>query len=374
MVIKSFGRYSLSEFINLIKERECDLWQRLKNCGLPIVLYGTGDGADKIINTLEAKHISISGVFASDGFKKGKIFRGFEVVGFSDIREKFDKFCVLMSFASSLDSVIENAKRISEEVPFYAPDVPVFGGGLFDSEYFERNREKLDKVYGLLADNLSKKTFVNAINYRLSGDIRYLFECESDISEQYNCFASKRACEGYADIGAYNGDTVAEFAKRFGCDIPIFAFEPDARNFAKLERRCCELGLSEAKLFNIAAWSEKCVLEFYSRSGRNSAATASDRMKMKKTLIKADAVDSVLCGSGGCGFIKIDAEGSEKEVIYGMEETIRKYHPVIKIAAYHRTGDYIDIPEQILSIAPDYRLYMRHLKYIPCWDTDYIFV
>lgn len=368
------ARYVLTKFTDLITERKLDLWQRLKQSEYPIVLYGTGDGADKILDVLESRGIEVSGVFASDGFKKGKIFRGFEVVGFSDICERFGKFTVLMSFASSLEPVIENVKRISEKVPLYAPDVPVFGGGLFDGEYFERNRERLESVYNLLADDISRKTFVNAINYRLSGDVRYLFECESDIDEQYEIFVSERAKEGYADIGAYNGDTVGEFSSRFGNDVPLYAFEPDAKNFAKLTKKCGELKLANASLYNVAAWNEKCTLEFYSRSGRNSAATANERFGLKKVEINADRVDNLMASADGCGFVKIDAEGSEREVLEGMTDTLQKFKPVLKIAAYHRTDDYFAIPEKVLGIVPDYKVYMRHLRYIPCWDTDFIFV
>lgn len=367
-------RYVLTKFTDLITEKKCDLWQKLKQSGRPTVLYGTGDGADKILDVLEKKGIAVSGVFASDGFKKGKIFRGFEVVGFSDICEKYGVFTVLMSFASSLEPVIENVMRISEKVPLYAPDVPVFGGGLFDGEYFESNCEKLERVYNLLADDLSRKTFVNAVNYRLSGDARYLFGCESDIGEQYEKFVSSRANEGYADIGAYNGDTVTEFSSRFGNDIRIYAFEPDAKNFAKLTKKCGELKLANASLYNVAAWNEKRTLEFFSRSGRNSAATATDRFGLKKVGINADRVDNLMANADGCGFVKIDAEGSEREVLEGMADTIRRFRPVLKIAAYHRTDDYFAIPEQVLGIIPDYKVYIRHLRYIPCWDTDFIFV
>ena len=57
-----------------------------------------------------------------------------------------------------------------------------------------------------------------------------------------------------------------------------------------------------------------------------------------------------------------------------MTDTLQKFKPVLKIAAYHRTDDYFAIPEKVLGIVPDFKVYMRHLRYIPCWDTDFIFV
>ena len=51
---------------------EKELWQYLKQTDKPIVLYGMGNGADKIIKVLEEKEIRYNGVFASDGFVRDK--------------------------------------------------------------------------------------------------------------------------------------------------------------------------------------------------------------------------------------------------------------------------------------------------------------
>ena len=61
-----------------------DLWQKLKEADRPIVLYGTGDGADKIINVLEGKGINWDGVFASDGFVRSREFRGRPVISYKE--------------------------------------------------------------------------------------------------------------------------------------------------------------------------------------------------------------------------------------------------------------------------------------------------
>ena len=42
-----------------IKEKNT-LWEYLKTAGKPVVLYGTGDGADKLIARLEENGIVIS--------------------------------------------------------------------------------------------------------------------------------------------------------------------------------------------------------------------------------------------------------------------------------------------------------------------------
>lgn len=52
---------------------------KLKDADLPIVCYGTGNGADKIFDEFERLGIKISAVMASDGFVRDRSFRGFKV-------------------------------------------------------------------------------------------------------------------------------------------------------------------------------------------------------------------------------------------------------------------------------------------------------
>ena len=85
-----------------------DTWETVKKLGKPVFLYGMGDGADKVLTACERKGIEVSGVFASDGFAKRKLFHGFTVVPYSEVCEQNEDFTVLLSFASSLPDVIEN--------------------------------------------------------------------------------------------------------------------------------------------------------------------------------------------------------------------------------------------------------------------------
>ena len=73
-------------------------------------------------------------------------------------------------------------------------------------------------------------------------------------------------------------------------------------------------------------------------------------------------------------FIKFDVEGSELEAIEGARETILRDRPVMKIACYHRSEDVFTLIRKVLSIRPDYKVYMRHTRCIPGWDTDFYFI
>lgn len=87
-----------------------DLWMYLKeqsDLGRPVVLYGTGNGADKIINVLEGIGIAPSAVFASPGFVRNRTFRGLKVESFEDCCDRYkDSMIVLMCFGSSRPEVL----------------------------------------------------------------------------------------------------------------------------------------------------------------------------------------------------------------------------------------------------------------------------
>ena len=343
-----------------------DLWKYLKDCKKPIVLYGMGNGADKIISVLESRGINISGVFASDGFVRDKYFHGFKIHNYLYFKEKYGEMAVLVCFGSNRPEVIENINRIASEQELYAPDVPVYGDGLFDTEYVNKNKLRIEKIYSLLADDISRLTFESVIKYRLSGDIKYLYECEAEQSEVYGDFLQLGDREAFLDLGAYSGDTVKEF-----CDITenryqhIYAVEPDKKSFKKLKENTSNL--QNITLYNACVSSGDGIKRFAMRGGRNSALSA-DGNAIPSICVDAIAKDKDIT------LLKADVEGEELNMLAGAKNTIMHKKPKMKIACYHRTGDLTDIPEAVLKIRDDYKIYMRHFRYIPAWDTYYYFV
>lgn len=57
-----------------------DLWTRLQCEGRDVVLYGMGDGADKILRVCAGRGIPVRDVFASDAFVRGQHFHGRRVL------------------------------------------------------------------------------------------------------------------------------------------------------------------------------------------------------------------------------------------------------------------------------------------------------
>lgn len=344
---------------------EKELWQHLKTAGKPIVLYGMGNGADKIIKVLEEYGISFEGVFASDGFVRDKTFHGFKISSYKELKEKFGEMIVLLCFGSDRDEVLENVRRISAECELYAPDVPVIAGELFTEEYVKENLADLEWVYSKLADDLSRKTFENTVKYKLSGKIEYLLDCEAEKDEPYETFLKLGDNERFLDLGAYNGDTVLDFVNRAKKYDKIIAVEPDSKTFKKLLKNTENIDKIECKNLCISSFVGEA--PFGMKHGRNSKAFTGE------TLAKFSTIDEVVAGDR-VTFIKMDIEGEELGAITGAAQTISAFAPKMLVSCYHRTEDLITIPKAVFKLKNDYKIYMRHFHSLPAWDTNYYFV
>lgn len=143
------------------------------------MLYGTGDGADRLIDSFEKRNIKIEGVFASDNFVRDRSFRGFKVLSYSEAKQTFGKMTIVLGFGTHDKAVIEHILSISKENDLYMPEVIEDNEGqVFDLENYYKHKDEIAFAYSLLADELSQRSFTSIINYRLSGKLEYLLDCQ----------------------------------------------------------------------------------------------------------------------------------------------------------------------------------------------------
>jgi hypothetical protein len=102
-----YEKYELPEY-----PVKTDMWDALAAEKRPIVVYGMGNGADKLIERFGKYNIEISDFFASDGFVRGHTFHGMRVKSFSEIKETYSDFVIVLSFASNREDVIEMLSQI----------------------------------------------------------------------------------------------------------------------------------------------------------------------------------------------------------------------------------------------------------------------
>lgn len=345
--------------LEMIKEQ--NVWDALKSSGKPTVLYGMGLGAEKIMDALALFGVEVSDIFASDEFVRGHSFRGFRVLKYSEVCEKYDDFNVVLCFASRLDSVIERIEAINREHTVYAPDVPVAGGGLFSREFIAEHEKEFDRVYSLLADRESRRVYLDILNFKVSGKIEYLLSSFANKDTIYRDILKLGSDENIIDLGAYDGDTIREFLVATDSEYAyITALEPDEKNFKKLLANTEEL--DNISCLNMGAWNKRDTLIFSKKAGRNS------RLSSEGVSVEVIDVDSLEIAAS---FIKMDIEGSELRALEGAESTIKKHLPKLYICAYHRNEDLFTLPLKVRSLSDRYKIYFRHSKYIPAWESNF---
>ena len=343
-------------------DNEISVWQRLAQCGLPVVLYGMGDGADKVLSAFDRFGITASGVMASDGFVRGQSFHGFTVKTLSQLEDELGDFAVALCFAGQLPEVMDNIRRVASRHTLLAPPVPAFGDVLFDSDFVAAHRAQFQAAYETLADEQSRRVFCNVLRFYHTGDIRLLDEIATPKSEAFDSILRLGGDELYVDLGAYNGDTIDEFLTYSGGSYRgIVALEPNEKNYKKLCAHCSEL--ADTRLLQLGAWSRDCVLTFNNKAGRNSAVSDTG------VDTRVTALDALLCGAA-VTYIKADVEGADREALSGMKNTLKSHKPKLNFSAYHRFEDIFGLPLLVKELNPDYKIFMRHHPYFPAWDTN----
>ena len=338
------------------------LIDNLKNTNKPILLYGMGNGADMIIKVLESYGISYEDTFASDGFVRGHSFHGKRVLSFSEAKEKYKDFIIIVTFAVHDDKTMNFISELSDSFELYAPTVSVVDGSPFTYEFFMENEENFRKAYDILCDEKSKEDFLDILRFKLSGDVKYLLKTHSDKMKLYEDVLPLSDDETIVDLGAYDGDTIREFLTvTDGKYNKIIALEPDEKNFRKLERKT--EGLPNLIRLNLGAWDKEETLFFAKKSGRNS------RLEETGIPVNFNSVDNIVTEE--VTFIKMDIEGAELKALEGAKNTVAKYKPKLYVCAYHRNEDMFALPFKIKELFGGYKIYFRQHPYIPAWESNF---
>ena len=374
-----------------------DLWQHIKalsDGGRPILLYGMGNGADKILAVCDSYGIPVADFFASDGFVRGHSFHGKVVLSFSQACEKYgaENMVVLLSFASSRPEVLETIERVAATCELYIPDVPVCGTDLFNTEFYDTHRDEIAAARALFADEESRRVYDGIIEYKLTGRMDTLRATESSPAEAYQKILHAEGFLTVADLGAYNGDSIRDLRQHATGLRTVVAMEPDRRNFRKLTEYATALREAEDPCtvhpIGAGAWSHTGTLSFHGSGNRNAGLTdaptppagsilpsTADNPYFGKTaevpVTSLDAVAAELLGENvRFDYIKYDVEGAETEALMGSREVIRRDSPALLVSAYHRSTDIFRLPLLVQELNPHYKLYLRRMAGVPAWDIN----
>ena len=344
---------------------DCEfIYEKLRRENHPVIIYGTGNGAEKLLYHLDAYKIPVAGIFASDGFVRERTFCGYKVESFSDLKARLGDVTVLLGFATDRTELLDRIKELSRDVggSLYVPEVPVFGNDIFSPQLLENRIGDIERLHDSLADDLSRKVLEGLIRFKITGDPEELYNIETHRQEMYENIIKPQKGDVFVDVGAYDGDTAEEFMKYCSDFGKIYAIEPAPVNFRKLSNNP-NLQRNNITFINCAV-SDKPMEMFFSEKGGRSPHIATEG----KITVKVDTLASLIGEIPNV--IKLDVEGVERQALEGAAELIKKHAPALMVSVYHKNEDFINLPLLVKDMNPEYRLYLRHHPYLPAWETN----
>ena len=336
-----------SSFIN---EKDKELVRRFIS-KTPVKKYILG--INKLTKSV-LRHVEVDGVI--DDFSRVQRSRKKEILQIQDVPK--DSIILWVSTGSPLE-----VKQKLDEMGFsnisylalfkYSDLDLVHPPFITDFENDYKNHYLLyNKLYSDLADEKSKEVFEKVINFKITFDYDFMEGFTNKHSEQY--FDKELIPDikniVFLDGGGYVGDTATEVIKNFPDFKKIYLIEPIEQNIRIAKR---ELGHYENIEFLACGVSnKKATLHFNEEKSFSS-------IYGKGTLsVEVDTIDNLV--KEKVDFIKLDIEGAEQDAIDGARETIKRDKPILAICIYHKAEDWYKIPQKVLNIDSEYKIYLRH--------------
>ena len=159
------------------------------------------------------------------------------------------------------------------------------------------------------------------------------------------------------DAGAYIGDSALVFDRFFSKCRRIYAFEPDPKSYALMEKTIAMNKATNIVPVGLAVGDANSEGELAGHGmGSNLLNRKSGQEQENDRTVRIVRLDDYVKGNSiEPGVIKTDLEGFEMHFLRGALETIRKYRPIMVLSIYHSADDFFGIKPFIESLDLGYR-------------------
>jgi FkbM family methyltransferase len=247
--------------------------------------------------------------------------------------------------------------------------VPAAAGRLAWPWFATSMRKELDeqaeawaRLYDALSDDVSRRTLLDVVRFRLSCDPSYMQGYVVRTQDQYFEDFMHFSEETFIDAGGFDGDTSEGFAKRYPDYRKIILFEPSPKNLLAARQRLS--GYKRIEYRPVGLSDSKATLGFDPDAGSASSITCSAR-----AAIHVDTLDALV--TERVSFIKMDLEGWEMKALQGSCRHIAKERPKLAIAVYHDSPDFRLVHQFVTMFGHNYRCYLRH--YTQGWSETIMY-
>jgi FkbM family methyltransferase len=362
--------FLLSETSAAAEQRQREaLDQAASGCGGRIVIYGSGGLGRQVLNGLRAHGTEPVAFVDRNPRAWGCTVESLAVLSPEDAARQFGANSLFViavwnpAAVPGLHSIADLLVKMGcrhvapfawlfwkfpqDFLPFYLWDLP------------SRVLEKADEVrrgYSLFPGARSQSQCLDHLQFRLTADFRCLRLPEEDPQYFPARLFRPRTDECFVDCGAFDGDSLREFAQWTGGSFrKAIAFEADPTNFTALERTVDEDNRLRGRAFNIqqAVGLEKCTLRFAASGLASAALSESGDLEVACTNL-----DESLASERPT-YIKMDIEGAEMDALLGSVSVLRENQPTLAICAYHSQDHLWLIPQRIHDLMPEAKLIIR---------------
>ncbi len=358
-----------STFLQHIRKSSCieKVKHEIHGSSAMCVLYGAANAAEFIHDFLLENGIKIDAVAVDAAYlpsRKNTMFRNHSVRSIEEIGKTCPAVNLFIGFyENNLSSVVAAKCAMLKASGLEIAGLFMLDFSLirrperrFAYDFVTEHSDQFEWVYRTVGDDRSKDVLVAFLNQRISMQMGELDRVRDDHQYFPGALVRLDQDEVYIDCGAFDGDSVRAFLAAVGRQTDgryeaIYAFEPDADNFSALTRK--HQDTPNMTLINKGAWSSETTLRF--AGGRE---TGSEIQEEGEVVVNVITIDSVLAGKRAT-HLKMDIQGAEYEALKGAEKTIMTWTPKLAICVYHKHEDLLTIPQYILSLNPNYDLYLR---------------
>ena len=338
---------------------ENPLIEVIRNSKKPVLIYGAGVYAFVLNSYLNALKINVQNFLVDELPPSQKSFSNVSIAKLEEFLPTIGDYILLIGIANYPTILPKLAKKgISNYFILDVPDFLNIPKPFLDYNFVEEKAPLFTEAYNLYEDDISKHTFIAAINTKITHEIKYL---KPYVKYDNLYFPSSEfqisSKETLIDAGGYNGDTIFDFIKisngRFN---KIISLEPNYKMFLELKESIKNIELKKHIFpLMLGAWDTKTQLNFentelnidskVSESGKNS--------------IQVDRIDNIINSfDEKLSLIKMDINGSEFNALKGCEKTIENHKPNIAVKM-HMKKDFYRIPMLLKKINPRIKLYLR---------------
>lgn len=348
--------------IDAANNQQRPLLARLRTASKPVMLYGAGVYAYVLKRFLEANGLTVVGAMVDAAYKTDDNFMGVPVVSTEETACRLSDFHFVVGITNVPVAVARLEKLGAPDVHVIdIPDYLNMPAPFMDRAFVEQHAAEFDQALQVFSDDLSRQTYVAAINTKISESLDHVrphVRVDNLYFPKSEFFL--REDEVFLDVGGFTGDTIREFHQvtggRYG---KIISLEPFKDNYERLVESAKTLDILRVVPIQVGAWDEKTTLSFATNE-MDIDNKISDSGTQK---IEVDTIDAIMASEGSkLSLIKTDINGAEYCALAGARKTILRDRPRI-ITRLHLKEDFYRIPLLLRDIAPDMKIHLRQRGY-----------